>query len=170
MISLVGTGRYYPFGVYYVSYFMYNLIMNKTCYICGVEKDISEMWYSRNRYRCHQCKANKNIIIIKSTVNQRNLKRKMIRDYIRIEGGITNDNPVYIIIGCTPVELKDYLTSKFTEGMTWELYGFHGWHIDHKVPLSSGHTNDELNSLCYYTNLQPLWESDNLRKSGKKTF
>ena len=41
------------------------------------------------------------------------------------------------------------------------------WHIDHIVPLSSANTEEELIRLCHYTNLQPLWAEDNLKKGGK---
>ena len=40
-------------------------------------------------------------------------------------------------------------------------------HIDHIIPLSSAKTEDELYKLCHYTNLQPLWAKDNMKK-GKK--
>jgi len=71
------------------------------------------------------------------------------------------------IIGCLPVELKKHLEKKFTEGMCWENHGKYGWHIDHIIPLSSAKTEDELYRLCHYTNLQPLWAKDNLKKSSK---
>ena len=68
-------------------------------------------------------------------------------------------------IGCDLNQLKDHLQSKFTEGMTWENYG--KWHVDHVVCLSSAKTEEELYKLCHYTNLQPLWAVDNLRKGSK---
>jgi hypothetical protein len=78
-------------------------------------------------------------------------------------------------LGCSIVELKHYLAARFypnlqtAEQMTWENYGFRGWHIDHIIPLSSFNlTNSEqLIKACHYTNLQPLWAKDNLRKSDK---
>ena len=64
-------------------------------------------------------------------------------------------------------ELKIYLESKFVEGMSWNNYGLYGWHIDHIIPLSSANTEDEIYKLCHYTNLQPLWSEDNLKKGCK---
>jgi len=72
-----------------------------------------------------------------------------------------------VIIGCDNLFLKEHLESLFLSGMTWDNYGFYGWHIDHIIPLSSAKTEDELYKLCHYTNLQPLWSIDNLKKGNK---
>jgi hypothetical protein len=68
-------------------------------------------------------------------------------------------------LGCTVQELKIYLESKFTEGMSWDNYG--KWHIDHIIPLNSFDLSDleQLKKACHYTNLQPLWAEANLAKS-----
>ena len=50
--------------------------------------------------------------------------------------------------------------------MSWELMGKH-IHIDHIIPLSSAKSKKELFNLCHYTNLQPLWAEDNLKKGDK---
>ena len=73
------------------------------------------------------------------------------------------------LIGCSAIELKEYLESKFTEGMTWENRGREGWHIDHIKPCASFDLSDpEQQRECFhYTNLQPLWAKDNLRKGYK---
>jgi hypothetical protein len=39
--------------------------------------------------------------------------------------------------------------------------------IDHIIPLSFAKTEEELYILCHYTNLQPLWAEENLKKSNK---
>jgi len=69
-------------------------------------------------------------------------------------------------IGCSAEQLKKHLEDQFSEGMTWDNYGT--WHVDHKTPTSRASTEEELMKLCHYTNLQPLWEKDNLCK-GKLT-
>jgi hypothetical protein len=78
---------------------------------------------------------------------------------------IQNYNKTFNIVGCTPQELKEYLEKKFTDEMSWGNYG--QWHIDHKIPLSSAISDDDVYKLCHYTNLQPLWSEDNIRKSNK---
>lgn len=52
--------------------------------------------------------------------------------------------------------------------MTWENYG--QWHIDHIIPLAEGKTARQLNKLCHYTNLAPLWAQENLRKGKKRKW
>jgi len=68
-------------------------------------------------------------------------------------------------LGCTIVELKIYLESKFQPNMSWDNYG--EWHLDHIKPLASFDLNnpDEYAKACHYTNLQPLWAIDNIKKS-----
>jgi hypothetical protein len=72
------------------------------------------------------------------------------------------------IIGCTFKELKFYLESKFQPGMSWENRS--EWHIDHIIPLATAKTEEDVIRLNHYTNLQPLWAADNLRKSDKLDF
>lgn len=71
-------------------------------------------------------------------------------------------------MGCSGQELKRYLESKFQPGMSWDNYGVHGWHIDHIVPLSSFNLSDpeDYKKACHYTNLQPMWAIDNIKKGG----
>ena len=73
------------------------------------------------------------------------------------------------IIGCTITEFIEHLQSLFTEGMTLENHGNceECWQIDHKIPISSAKTEEEIYKLNHYTNLQPLWRSDNLTKGCK---
>lgn len=73
------------------------------------------------------------------------------------------------IIG-VPFEIaKSYIERQFTNGMCWDNYGKGDdkWHIDHKIPLASANTKEELIKLCHYTNLQPLWSIDNFKKGDK---
>jgi hypothetical protein len=78
---------------------------------------------------------------------------------------ITKKNKTFEIVGCSPLELKEYLEKQFVDGMSWKNRS--EWHIDHIIPLSSAKTEEELYKLCYYTNLQPLWSFENIEKSNK---
>ena len=66
-------------------------------------------------------------------------------------------------------ELKEHLEKQFKEGMSWENYGFYGWHIDHILPLSSFDLTkaEEQKKAFHYTNLQPLSAKENLQKYSK---
>ena len=70
------------------------------------------------------------------------------------------------ILGCTMEEFIQHIQSLFTEGMTLENHGQGKgkWNIDHIVPLSSAQTEEEIYKLSHYTNLQPLWWEDNMKK------
>ena len=70
------------------------------------------------------------------------------------------------LIGCSMNDFKQYLEQKFEKGMSWENYGRGGWHMDHIIPCCKFDlTIPEEQKICFhYTNIQPLWELDNLRK------
>mgnify|MGYP003387130231 FL=1 len=69
-----------------------------------------------------------------------------------------------ILLGCTVFELRTHLEALFAPGMTWENRA--EWHIDHHHPLSKFDLTDpsQLAQACHYTNLKPMWASDNIRK------
>jgi hypothetical protein len=93
-----------------------------------------------------------------------NIRTRVI-NFLKLKN-ITKNNGTFDIVGCSPEFLKEYIENQFTEGMSWELMGQH-IHIDHIVPLSSANTEEEIYKLCHYTNLQPLWAKNNLKKSNK---
>jgi hypothetical protein len=121
-------------------------------------------WYIKNKDKINQkrrLRKEKNpIFLISCSI------RKRTSEYIK-KNKILKTNKTFDIIGISPSELYDYLESKFTEGMSWDNYGTYGWHIDHKIPLSSARNEEELYELCHYSNLQLLWWHDNLRKSNQ---
>ncbi len=60
--------------------------------------------------------------------------------------------------------------------MSWENYGkgdngrgMQEWHIDHIKPCASFDlSKPEQQKLCFnYTNLQPLWAEENMKKGGR---
>ena len=70
-------------------------------------------------------------------------------------------------LGCSIKQFKQYLSKQFQDGMTWKNYG--EWQIDHILPLSHFNlgTRAQFLKACHYTNLQPLWKIDNLRKGNR---
>ena len=71
------------------------------------------------------------------------------------------------LIGCSIKELKNYLKARFVKNMTFDNYG--KWHIDHIKPCDSFDLskNKEQKKCFHYSNLQPLWALDNLKKGSK---
>lgn len=92
--------------------------------------------------------------------------RKRLNKFFKVKN-FKKSNKTIDIVGCTPQELKTHLERQFQDGMSWDNYGFYGWHIDHIIPLSSAQNEEEIYKLCHYTNLQPLWAKDNLSKGDK---
>jgi hypothetical protein len=85
---------------------------------------------------------------------------------IAIRGNFKSGSAVQDL-GCSIEFLAQYLESKFQSGMSWDNHG--EWHIDHIKPLASFDLTirEELLKACHYTNLQPLWAVDNLKKHTK---
>ena len=81
--------------------------------------------------------------------------------------GISKSKRTMKLLGCTVEELWKHLESKFQPGMTKENYG--KWHVDHIKPCASFDLTDPKQQfICFhYTNLQPLWAKDNIRKGAK---
>lgn len=127
--------------------------------------------YKKENYRTHKderrIKSNeyhnkrlKNDPNFKLRVNLRTRLRLAIKNNQKVGSAIKD-------LGCTVEELKIYLESKFSEGMSWENHG--EWHIDHIKPLSSFNLTDrkELLKAVNWSNLQPMWAFDNVMKGAK---
>jgi hypothetical protein len=70
-------------------------------------------------------------------------------------------------LGCSVEFFKEYIGNQFQSGMTWDNWG--EWHLDHKRPLSSFDLSirEQFLQAVHFTNYQPLWAVDNLRKGSK---
>lgn len=115
---------------------------------------------NKKRIRAYQSEWNKQSIKHKIV---RNLRRRVHRAL----KGETKSESTLSLLGCSINYLKEYLESKFQQGMTWDNYG--EWHIDHIKPCSAFDLSDPVQQKeCFaYTNLQPLWAIDNLKKAYK---
>jgi len=80
--------------------------------------------------------------------------------------GSTKAASTITLIGCSRSELRAHLESRFAPGMSWE--NRHLWHIDHIRPCASFDLTDpDQQAQCFhYSNLQPLWALDNIRKGA----
>lgn len=79
-------------------------------------------------------------------------------------------------LGCSLDYFKHYIEEQFTEGMNWDNRGVgtKKWQLDHKIPISLVEIkNNEIidsnfnRQIFHYTNLQPLWHTENAKKSNK---
>lgn len=81
--------------------------------------------------------------------------------------GTRKSAPTAELLGCSVEEFCRYIESKFTAGMSWENRS--EWHLDHIKPCSKFDlTKPEQQRECFnFTNIQPLWKLDNLRKGAR---
>lgn len=75
------------------------------------------------------------------------------------------------LVGCSLERLMVHLEAQFQEGMTWGNYGLghDKWHVDHirACALFNLANPAEQRRCFHYTNLQPLWQPENLRKGHR---
>jgi hypothetical protein len=83
-----------------------------------------------------------------------------------LRNGFSKKSKTGKILGCSFIEFKIYLESKFDENMNWENHGTY-WHLDHIVPISWAKDEQEVIRLNHYTNFQPLKASENQSKGNR---
>ncbi len=73
------------------------------------------------------------------------------------------------LLGCSLAQLKKHLENRFTSGMSWDNYGYYGWHIDHVRPCASFDLTIEAErkECFHFSNLQPLWRVANQSKKDR---
>jgi hypothetical protein len=100
----------------------------------------------------------------------RNMMDNLRSRIIHILQGREKSAPTLALLGCqTREELKQYVESKWLTGMSWDNYGKrNGWNLDHIRPCASFDLSDakQQHQCFHYTNLQPLWWEDNMKKSS----
>lgn len=123
--------------------------------------------YSR-KYRAEIEREYNTDINIRIAKNLRSRVSRAVKNDLR-GGSAVSD------LGCSIKELKKYLEAQFHpnpetgEVMSWDNYGRDGWHIDHIKPLAAFTLTDkdEFKEAAHYTNLQPMWASENISKGAK---
>ena len=116
-------------------------------------------YYSENKDKVNDRIKNrmKTDNLFKLKANTGNMIRKSLRCINSRKSNKTSE-----ILGCSFEEFKLHLESQFEDWMTWDnraLYNGeldYGWDIDHKIPLASAETEEDIIRLNHYTNLQPL--------------
>ena len=92
--------------------------------------------------------------------------KRLIRTYISrgLNNRIRKDRS-HEIVGCSWTDLKKHLEEQFKDGMTFDNRA--EWSLDHIIPISLAKTEKELIKLNHYTNFQPLWKIENIKKGNK---
>jgi len=72
-----------------------------------------------------------------------------------------------MLLGCDMQFFKQYIESKFTDGMSWDRLP--EIHLDHIIPCDKFDLTkiEEQRKCFHYSNIQPLWWYDNLSKGNR---
>ena len=128
-------------------------------------KKYYKLYSQKNRKKLNQYRANKakNDPIFKLIQNQRRRIRQALKEMKKTKSTLK-------LLGCSATELWNHLEKQFKPKMTRKNYG--KWHVDHIRPCASFDlTNPKQQQICFhYTNLQPLWAIDNIKKGAKLDY
>jgi hypothetical protein len=152
-----------------IDYFADYRITNKES-----RKAYNQKWIAENRDKHRETKKNYKALQRKTNTQYRitNSLRCRLNYLLKNKNKIA---PTLDLLGCSLGEFISHLERKFVEGMCWDNYGNPNgdhsdcWHIDHIKPCSSFDlTNEDEQRLCFhYSNMQPLWGIDNIKKGSK---
>lgn len=146
-----------------------------------VKKKRKEYYYT-NKERCinsvtEYVKNNKHKVLAqrkklhhkKSQEDIQYLLKRRLRGRVRaaLKNRATKAAGTMKLIGCSIEFLASHLESLFIDGMGWDNMNM--WHIDHKLPCAAFDLTEKEEQLkCFHwSNLQPLWGVDNLKKGAK---
>jgi hypothetical protein len=164
----------------------------KKCRKCKEEKAFISFWKSADRVDgvsniCKKCdterrnttkknnKENENKVIRiyhkkKMAIND-NYKTRIQMSQKLNKALVANSEKSSIVkdLGCSIAEFKLYLSSFFTDGMSWDNYGsgYDKWCLDHTIPLALFNLlNDSCYAkACHYSNIKPMWSISAFTKS-----
>ena len=121
-----------------------------------------------NYYCCPQCRRKREI----ERIRRKKDSDKIFKESEKIKSSIYSSLKYKSFrkggiaeryLGCSKDEFTGYIESLFRGNMSWE--NREKWNLDHVIPLSTATTSEEIKKLWNYTNLQPLWDWENLEKS-----
>ena len=127
-------------------------------YIEKIERETGKSYTQANWDRNPQAKLHSRMRTLISTA----LKHVGVRKSLRTAE----------LVGCSIEELHGHLERNFQDGMSWENYSRHGWHIDHIRPSASFDLEDEeQQKTCNnWRNLLPMWAADNIGKGDRYDY
>ena len=105
----------------------------------------------------------------KRRITARALRRRFNKGMDRRFALHQKSDYIFRLCGAPLMDVVRHLESLFKPGMTWDNYGFEGWHIDHIKPLAKFDILDpeEQKKCFHFSNLQPLWSSENYAKRDR---
>lgn len=167
----------------------YTTVVMLNCSKCGMEKESTEFYKQQSKTRgyeskCKKCVMVKNKNYIKNNKEKANLAkntrarnryhndisfRTMTKLRNRFKSTVKNNrftNTLELLECDLPTFIK-WIQFQFVDGMTWDNY--EEWHYDHCLPVNLFDlTKLEEQQMCFHwSNIQPLWAKDNLRKNNK---
>lgn len=145
----------------------------RACARRGYRRDPARIKRNKDRWRKSQggrlvCKRARRRRYLKWTTTDRIVHRARTRIQCAVARQSTRKyQRTVTLLGCTPDQLIVHLEARFKPGMSWDNRGL--WHIDHIKPCASFDLADpEQQKVCFhYTNLQPLWAGENMKKGAK---
>lgn len=146
------------------------VLKRKNWYIKNREERIlySKNWTQNHKDRSRESKRiNQQKRLKEDKIYKFNCTIRSLISYSFRKVNLSKNKKSEEILGCTLNEFRSYILSLCPKNV--ELKDFHryGYHIDHKIPISLAKTEEEVIKLCHYINLQPLWCTDNIKKSNK---
>lgn len=163
----------------------------KKCRKCGEEKllEAFSRRYKNQETRLNHCKdccairnkkwINNNIEYVKDKQREYQKQKRQdtfyktkmnlrssIANAFNERMGFSRNSKISKILGCSYEKAYTHLISTALKNYgIWCAY--ESYHIDHIVPISIASSEEELEALSHYTNLQLLYPEDNLKKSNK---
>ena len=126
----------------------------------------------KKRMKAYRIRSRKKIAQYVRERRQKDIRFKIVvnlrhRANMALRGTVKSKRTMELL-GTSIDNFWSHLESKFKPGMSRNNYGKR-WHIDHIIPCASFDlTKPEEQFKCFhYTNLQPLWAKENLKKGAK---
>ncbi len=123
-------------------------------------------WRTENKHKVNSNQRRK----IKENKQYKIAKNLRSRVLIALKAQLQNrKGKTYDLLGCNMEFFIKHIESQFKKGMSWDNYGLYGWHLDHIKPCAAFNLSIKENQYkCfYYSNYQPLWRIDNIKKGAK---
>ncbi len=134
--------------------------------------------YNQQRYLDNKIKIKQQTVQYKKNRRKKDISFKLLDNCRRrlnyaLKGNPKSTNSIKLL-SCTGEQLKLHLESLWLPEMSWNNYGngMNKWNIDHIIPCAKFNMVDpEQQKKCFhFSNLQPMWQKDNLTKSNKVIF